>query len=293
MVNGPDEVYVERGGRIEPTEVRFASEAALARRDRADPGAPRAAGWTSSARWWTRGSPTARGSTSSSRRCRSTARRSRSAASPAARPDPDELVASGTLTAELRDLLADGGRGAPQHPDLRGHRVRQDDPAQRAVGLHRLRGARDHDRGRGRAPPAPAPRGAAREPPAERRGQGRGDDSRPASQRAAHATGPDRDRRGARARGPRPADRAQHRPRRGALDPARELARRRAAPARDAGPDGGRRASARRDPRAGAARDRARRPPGPIAARARGDVVEVGEVVEAVGGVGVREVWRR
>ena len=29
MVNGPEEVYVERGGRIERTEVRFASERAL------------------------------------------------------------------------------------------------------------------------------------------------------------------------------------------------------------------------------------------------------------------------
>jgi pilus assembly protein CpaF len=29
MVNGADAVYVERGGRIEPTEVRFASEGAL------------------------------------------------------------------------------------------------------------------------------------------------------------------------------------------------------------------------------------------------------------------------
>ena len=57
----------------------------------------------------------------------------------AARPGPDELVASGTLTAELRDLLARRRRGAPQHPDLRRHRVGQDDPAQRAVGLHRRR----------------------------------------------------------------------------------------------------------------------------------------------------------
>ncbi len=29
MVNGPDDVYVERGGRIERTEVSFASEGAL------------------------------------------------------------------------------------------------------------------------------------------------------------------------------------------------------------------------------------------------------------------------
>src|SRR5439155_1080556 len=81
----------------------------------------------------------------------------------------------------------------------------------------------------------------------------------------AHATGPDRDRRGARPRGPRSADRAQHGTRRGAVDPARELARRCVTPPRDAGADGRRRASARSDPRAGEARHRARCAPGQIA----------------------------
>ena len=51
--------------------------------------------------------------------------------------------------------------------------------------------------------------------------------------------------------GARPADRAQHRPRRRALDRPRQLARRRAAPARDAGADGRRGAAARGDRRAG------------------------------------------
>ncbi len=53
--------------------------------------------------------------------------------------------------------------------------------------------------------------------PAERRGQGGGDDPRPAPQRAADAARPDRDRRGARRRGARPAHRSQHRPRRRSL----------------------------------------------------------------------------
>ena len=64
MVNGHDAVYVERRGRIERTEVALRVRAGAARRDRAHPRAGRAGGSTSSARWPTRGSPTARGSTS-------------------------------------------------------------------------------------------------------------------------------------------------------------------------------------------------------------------------------------
>ena len=82
---------------------------------------------------------------------------------------------------------------------------------------------------------------------------GGGDDPRPAAKRAADAARPDRDRRGARAGGAGSADRAQHRPRRRALDRPRELPGGRAAAARDAGADGGRGAAPRRDPRAGGA----------------------------------------
>ena len=106
MVNGPDDVYVERGGRIEPTEVRFDVRVA--------PCATRSSGsWRRSGRRvdelspmvdarlarrvaGQRGDPAALG-----RRAALSIRRFT-----AARPDPDELVASGTITAELRDLLA-------------------------------------------------------------------------------------------------------------------------------------------------------------------------------------------
>jgi pilus assembly protein CpaF len=105
MVNGADAVYVERGGRIEPTEVRFASEGAL--RDaierilaplgrRVDELSPMAdARLADGSRVNVVIPPlSVDGPALSIRRFA------------AARPGPDELVASGTLTAELRDLLA-------------------------------------------------------------------------------------------------------------------------------------------------------------------------------------------
>jgi pilus assembly protein CpaF len=105
MVNGPDDVYVERGGRIERTEVRFDSERAL--RDaierilaplgrRVDELSPMAdARLGDGSRVNVIIPPlSVDGPALSIRRFT------------AARPDPDELVALGTLTTELRDVLA-------------------------------------------------------------------------------------------------------------------------------------------------------------------------------------------
>jgi pilus assembly protein CpaF len=105
MVNGPDAVYVERGGRIEATRVRFESERAL--RDaierilaplgrRVDELSPMAdARLADGSRVNVIIPPlSVDGPALSIRRFT------------AARPDPDELVASGTLTEELRELLA-------------------------------------------------------------------------------------------------------------------------------------------------------------------------------------------
>jgi pilus assembly protein CpaF len=105
MVNGPDAVYVERGGRIEATEVRFESERAL--RDaierilaplgrRVDELSPMAdARLADGSRVNVVIPPlSVDGPALSIRRFT------------AARPDPDELVASGTLTVELCELLA-------------------------------------------------------------------------------------------------------------------------------------------------------------------------------------------
>ena len=105
MVNGADAVYVERGGRIEPTEVRFASEGAL--RDtierilaplgrRVDELSPMVdARLADGSRVNVVIPPlSVDGPALSIRRFS------------AARPGPDQLIASGTLTAELRDQLA-------------------------------------------------------------------------------------------------------------------------------------------------------------------------------------------
>jgi pilus assembly protein CpaF len=105
MVNGPDEVYVERAGRIERTPVRFPSGRAL--RDaieriltplgrRIDELSPMVdARLDDGSRVNVVIPPLAVGGPSLSIR--------RFAA---ARPGPDQLVASGSLTAEARDLLA-------------------------------------------------------------------------------------------------------------------------------------------------------------------------------------------
>jgi pilus assembly protein CpaF len=105
MVNGPDEVYVERAGRIERTPVRFPSERAL--RDaieriltplgrRIDELSPMVdARLDDGSRVNVVIPPLAVGGPSLSIR--------RFAA---ARPGPDQLVASGSLTPEARDLLA-------------------------------------------------------------------------------------------------------------------------------------------------------------------------------------------
>jgi pilus assembly protein CpaF len=109
MVNGPERVYVERRGRIERTAVRFASEQAL--RDtierilaplgrRVDELSPMVDARLGDGSRVNVVIPplSVDGPAISIRRFT------------AARPDPDELVASGTLTPDLRDLLADAVR---------------------------------------------------------------------------------------------------------------------------------------------------------------------------------------
>jgi pilus assembly protein CpaF len=105
MVNGHDRVFVERGGRIEPTQIRYASERAL--RDaierilaplgrRVDELSPMVdARLADGSRVNVVIPPlSVDGPALSIRRFT------------AARPDPERLVALGTLTPELRDLLA-------------------------------------------------------------------------------------------------------------------------------------------------------------------------------------------
>ena len=158
-----------------------------------------AAGSTSSARWSTRGSRTARASTSSSRRSRSTARRCRSAASRPPGPGPEELVELGTLTEELHDQLGGRGarRGAASWSAAAPARARRRCSTRcRPSSIRDERVITIEDAAELRLRQPHVVRLESR--PAERRGARRGDDPRPAAQRAADAPGPDRDRRGAR-----------------------------------------------------------------------------------------------
>ena len=215
MVNGHDSRLrrAPRPDRARPT-IRVRVRAGAARRDRAHPGAGRAPG----RRAQPDGRRPARRRLAGQRRDPAAGgRRPGALGAPVHRrraPTPTSWSPRGTLTPELRDLLAEAVARAPQPARLRRHRLGQDDAAERALGLDRPGRAGGDDRGRRRAAPAPAARGPAREPAGLGRGPRRGDDPRPAAQRAADAARPDRDRRGPRRRGARPADRAQHRPRR-------------------------------------------------------------------------------
>ena len=138
MVNGHDRVYVERGGRIERTEVSFASEQAL--RDaieriltplgrRVDELSPMVdARLEDGSRVHVVIPPLAVDGPSLSIRRFS-----------AVRPGPRELVELGTITERAPRPARGRRRGAAEHPGQRRHRVGQDDAAERALGLHRLR----------------------------------------------------------------------------------------------------------------------------------------------------------
>ncbi len=138
MVNGLDGVYVERAGRIEAVDVRFPDEeelrnaierilAPLGRRiDELSPMVD--ARLADGSRVNVVIPPLAvDGPALSIRRFG------------ASRPGPDELVERGSLGARSARAARGGGRGPSQRPRQRWHRRRQDDPAQRALQLHRPR----------------------------------------------------------------------------------------------------------------------------------------------------------
>ncbi len=198
MVNGTDEIYVERAGRIERADIAFTDEAQLYQtidrivstvNRRVDESSPMVdARLPTGERVNVIIPPLAlRGPTMTIRRF------------------PrlftlDELVSIGSLDVATADLLRALRAGEAEHRHLRRHRRGQDDAAQRAVGRRARRRADHHRRGQRRAAAAAAARGHARGAPGQRRGQGRGHDPRPRAQLAAHAPGPDHRRRGPRRR---------------------------------------------------------------------------------------------
>ena len=80
--------------------------------------------------------------------------------------------------------------GAAQHRDLRRFRLRQDDHAEYALPLHSRRRARGHHRRYGRAADAAAARGAPGDAAHEHRRRGRHHAARPGDQRPAYAPRP-------------------------------------------------------------------------------------------------------
>ena len=261
MVNGPDEVYLERDGRLERADITFTDEGQLYQtidrivsqvNRRVDESSPMVdARLPTGERVNVIIPPLAlRGPTMTIRRF------------------PrlftlDQLTEMNSIDAPTDAAAARGRRGQAQRRHLRRHGRRQDDAAERDVGGGAARRAHHHRRGQRRAAPPAAARGHARGAAVERRGQGRGLDPRPRAQLAAHAPRPHHRRRGPRRGDARHAAGAQHRPRGLAGDRARQLARRRDPPPRDAGDDerpphpvrGAARPDQLRDPR-----DRADRP---------------------------------
>ena len=162
MVNGPRQVYIERGGKLELTNVVFQNDdhvmriidriiAPIGRRvDESEPDGRR---------------PPDRRLARQRDHPAAVAGRARSSRSASSRPRPftvDDLIRFGTATPEMFDFLQGLRRGPPEHLRLRRHRLGQDDHAQRPVLVHPERRAHRHDRGRRRAPAPPGARRHAR-----------------------------------------------------------------------------------------------------------------------------------
>ena len=194
MVNGPRQVYIERAGKLELTNVTFQNDEHVMRIiDRII-------------------APIGRRVDESSPMV--DARLTDGSRVNAIIP-PLSLVGPGHHHPEVRGLAVHGRRphplrhrdpgdvrlpeglrrGAPQHLRLRRHRLGQDDDAQRALVVHPQRRAHRHHRGRRRAAAPPGARGHARVAAAQHRGQGRHPHPRARAQRPAHAARPHRRRR--------------------------------------------------------------------------------------------------
>ena len=237
MVNAWDRIYVERFGRIQQVETAFLDEAHLRRiidkivsrvGRRVDEGSPMVdARLPDGSRVNAVIPPVSLDGAALTIR--------KFAANPYTIED---LIAFGTLTQPLADGAGGLRPGSPRHRDHGRHGHRQDDAAQRAVPVlpadERIITIEDA----AELQLAPGARGAAGIAAAEHRGPGRGHHPGPGTQRAAHAPGPHRRRRGPRRRRPGHAAGDEHRPRRVADHCARQLAARLAVPSGDDGADG-------------------------------------------------------
>ena len=99
----------------------------------------------------------------------------------------DELMQERHAVRRRRRVSAARSQGEAEHAHLRRNRQRQDDAAERALAGDPGQRPDRHDRGRGRAAALAAARDLARGPPQEHRRRRRGDDPRPRPQRPADA----------------------------------------------------------------------------------------------------------
>ena len=196
MVNGAHRIWLERDGRLEPTLACFVDEAHLRR--------------TIDNKIVSRGSPGRRVQPDGRRppARRQPHQRGRAAAGgrrvradhPQVRGRPARgggPVANGTLTDQSRDFLDACVRARPQRVIVSGSTGAARRPRSTSSLVHPGGRAHRHHRGRSRASP-PGARGPPRVAAGQHRGSRRGRHPRPGPQRAAHASGPDRRRRGPR-----------------------------------------------------------------------------------------------
>ena len=142
----------------------------------------------------------------------------------------DQLVRFGSISPAGARNPQDHRPRALQRHHFRRHRLGQDDAAQLPDPLHRPRRARHHLRRRGRTATAAAARGAAGDAPAQPRRRRAGHDARSGQELPAHASRAHHRRRSARTGGVRPVAGDEHRPRRLDGHAARQLAARGAEP---------------------------------------------------------------
>ena len=213
LVNGPQQIFIERDGKLTLSDVTFKDEKHLMRiidkivsavGRRVDESTPMS-------------TPVCRTARVSTPWCR----RSRSMASLVSirkfKKDKlgiDDLVKFGAFTEEMAvylqaavatrlNIIVSGGTGSGKTTTLNA-----------LSSLHRRRRTHPDHRGYGRTSAAADPRGPDGKPPAQRRGQRRGHPARLSEERAADASRPDHRRRDARRGSHRHAAGHEHRPRR-------------------------------------------------------------------------------
>ncbi len=186
MCNGPDDVWIERGGKLYETTVRFTDESHLRRiinkivsqiGRRIDEASPMVdARLPDGSRVNAIIPPLSLSGPLMTIRKFSKRRLTL-----------EDMINIGSISEESAEFLSRCIEAQLNMLVSGGTGLRQDDAPERALGVDSEQRAHRHDRGRSRAPAQPAPRPAARGSPAEHRGRGPHPDPRPRAELAAHA----------------------------------------------------------------------------------------------------------